>query len=108
MYEQWKYPPQIHMHGETSDPSAVHSITYIEKDKMKVLRWNLGYLPLEYSKWKDFRVKYIIQSKSISYYNGFGKTIDYVARVHFQFIIWAESISDYFGLWGLFDSIQNT
>lgn len=51
-YEQWKYPPQINMHNETSDPSAVHSITYIEKVKIKALRWNLGFSSLEYSMWK--------------------------------------------------------
>lgn len=75
---------------------------------MKALRWNLGYSPLEYSKWNYFRVKYVIQSKSISYYDGFGKKFDHVIRVHFRFIIWAEGSSDYFALWGLFDSIQNT
>lgn len=38
------------MHNETSDPNDVHCITYIEKDKMKALRWNLRDEPLEYSK----------------------------------------------------------
>lgn len=45
-----KNPPQISMHKETSAPNAVHCITYIEKDKMKALRWNLGDASLEYSK----------------------------------------------------------
>lgn len=85
-----KNPPQINMHKETSAPNAVHCITYIEKDKMKALRWNLGDASLEYSKWKYFTVKHVIQSKSIYYYDGFGNTFDHVIRVafHFSYLDW--------------------
>lgn len=78
------------MHNETSDPNAVHFITYIEKDKMKALRWNLGDASLEYSKWKYFAVKHGIQSKTICYYDVFGNTFDHIITVdfHFSYLGW--------------------
>lgn len=94
------------MHNETSDPNPVRCITYIEKDTKKALRWNLDDASLEYSKWKYFTLKHVIQSKSIIMM-ALATHLIMSLELIFILVIWAESTSNYFAVWKL-ESIQNT
>lgn len=97
------------MHNETSDPNPVHCITYIKKDTKKALRWNLGDASLEYSKWKYFTLKHVIQCKSIIMM-ALATHLIMSLELIFILVIWAESTSNYFAVWELNDlleSVQN-